>query len=400
MKKFLAILMVIVMATALFACGGTDKPAVTDAPKDDTPTATATPAADPGTPSATPEANTVAPSTGDVGFVTDDVDHWARDAYNVVYYNYAVSNLTAQTTDALNQLGAAYNFTVEQLTANGDADTYINNLQTILLKGTSGLIVDINAELAPRVSEILAEYDIPAVCLFNRAQNVDGNIVIPSVVMDQYYNGETQMQYLHDVYKDYWGDIDKSEITLLILDWSGSMDINARAQGAEARWKELFGDQTFYYGDTAADSLSSEAGYNVTNSILAAHPEVKYWFIVGTVEDTTLGGSRAVEALGMEDRVLMTASGAAILPGEWDNGYDGIWIANYAISPFMYSGTGVMGLLALMDGRAEMGTLWPDTFLEGDQAARFMLASTMMTRANYKTMLGDVVRSFGVEYDG
>jgi ABC-type sugar transport system substrate-binding protein len=178
------------------------------------------------------------------------------------------------------------------------------------------------------------------------------------------------------------------------------MDINMRAQGAEAKWTELFGDQTFYYGDTAAESLSAEGGFNIANSILAAHPEVKYWFIVGTVEDITLGAGRAVEALNKKDTVLMTASGAAILPGEWDAGYDGVWIANYAVSPFYYSGTGTFGLLAMIDGRATKATLWPDQFLPGDQAARFMLKADMMTLANYKDYLGDSVRSFGVEFEG
>lgn len=229
---------------------------------------------------------------------------------------------------------------------------------------------------------------------------MDGVELIPAVVMDQYYNGRRQMEFLHSVYKDYWGDIDPSEITLLIMDWSSNMEFVKRSDGALTKWKEFFGDQTYYYGDCASESLSAEAGDSVANSIISAHPEVKYWFIVSTVEDIALGTSRAVEALGKEDSVLMTASGAAILPGEWGNGYDGCWIANYAISPFFYSGTGVFGLIAMMDGRATKSTLWPDQFQEGDQAARFMLQADMMTLANYKSYLGDVVRSFGVEYDG
>lgn len=397
MKKILAILLALVMVFALVACNSNTSST--------SPSTSSSPSAPPATenkPPETlpPEAEPVPSGEDTIGFVTDNIDHWARDAYDIVYYNYNVTNLTAQTTDALNLLGAKYNFTVEQLTANGDADAYINNLQTILLKGPDGLLVDISQELAPRVSEILDEYGIPAVCLFNKAVDVDGVELIPSVIMDQFYNGERQLEHLNSVYKDYWGDIDRAEIALLILDWSTNMDINMRAQGAESKWKELFGDQTFYYGDTAAESLSAEAGYNVANSLLAAHPEVKYWFVVGTVEDITLGAGRAIEALGKQDNVLMTASGAAILPGEWDAGYDGCWIANYAVSPFLYSGTGTFGLLAMIDGRATKETLWPDQFLPGDKAPRFMLKANMMTRENYKNYLGDIVKSFGVEYAG
>ena len=165
------------------------------------------------------------------------------------------------------------------------------------------------------------------------------------------------------------------------------------------KWNELFPGQTYYCGDTGAENLAPEAGYNVANSILSAHPEVEYWFIVETVEDITLGAGRAVEALGIEDKVLMTASGAAILPSEWDAGYEGPWIANYSVPPMMYAGAGVYGLIAIMDGRATMSTLWPEHFLPGDLAARYSIGAEMMSRDTYKNYMADIAALFGVKYD-
>jgi len=401
MKKIVAMLLVLAVALALVACAGDDggnNTNPTPTPPPTTPAPTPGTAADGNTPPDLPPVGEHVPE-GDntIGFVTDNVDHWDRPSYHIVYYNFEITALTAQITDAYTRLGEVYNFTVEQLTANGDPDLYITNLHTILLRGPDGVVVDMRQELAPRVAQVLSEYDVPAVCLFNKTTDANDVNLIPTVIMDQFYNGGRQLEFLDSIYTQYWGNIDKSEIRLLILDWSTNMDINMRAQGAEAKWKELYGNQEFIYGDTAPIGLSSEAGYDVVNSILAANPDVQYWFIVGTLEDIVLGGSRAVEALGKEDTVLMTGSGASILPGEWDAGYDGVWIANYAIPPFLYAGTGLFGLLAMIDGRADTGTLWPDYFLSQDKAARFMLGADMMTRANYVEYIANILRSFGVE---
>ena len=395
MKKILAIVLVLTMVFALCAC------ATKEEPKDSTPPASSpnNSSAPPASPDASDDDNKDdAPAAGGtIGYVTDDVDHQARDPYKIVYFNYRPTNVTQQVTAALEKLGAAYNFTIEQLTANGDSDAYINNLTTILIKEPDGLIIDITQELAPRVSEICSEYDTPAICIFNKAVDADGHAIIPSIAIDQFVNGYTQMAHLMSVYKDYWGDIDTSEIALIVLDWSSNMDLSMRGEGALAKWKEEFGDQTNYYGDTAASSLSPDAGYNAINSIISAHPEVKYWFIAATVEDIALGGSRAVEALGKTDCVLMTSSGAATLPGEWDSGYDGVWIANYAVTPFQYAGLATFGLFALIEGRATIETLWPEHFADGDKAARFMVETSMMTLANYKEFTNAVIRSFNME---
>ena len=410
MKKAIAILLVLVMSFALIACGGdgdSGTPAnsggTSNAPSSQAPAPSQSSAPAPAAPSSTGDGpvggvdiHDVNPGGGSIGYVSDDVDHWARAPYHIVYYNYRPTNVAFQVLEAFEQLGEVYNFTVEQLTANGDADVYVNSLQTILIKEPDGLIVDITMELAPRVSEICAEYDIPIVCIFNKAEDVDGVEIIPAVVTDQFYNGRTQMTYLESVYRDYWGDIDRSKITLLIMDWSTNMDIYNRGVGALEKFEELFPGNTHYYGDTAADNLSAEAGTNVSNGILSAHPEVEYWFIVGTVEDITLGTARTVENLGLEDKVLMTASGAAILPGEWDAGYDGVWIANYAVPPFMYAGASLFGLFALIDGRATKDTLWPEHFLPGDKAPRYSINAEMMSRSNYKMYLSDIAAGFGV----
>ena len=407
MKKIISIVLVLALTFALAACGNGDSSPSSAPPADSGSNASSPPAvvADGGTTTNTPapiqppsatETPSAAPPGGTIGFLTDDVDHWARPEYYIIYYNFSVTNLSAQMAEVLTDLGTVYNFRLEQTTANGDADFYITNLLTILIKDPDGLIMDVQAELAPRVSEILDEYNVPATAMLNRATDVDGRALIPCAVLNQYEVGRVQVEYLNNIYKDYWGDIDPSEIGLLMMDYSPNVEINRRTLGAEEKWNELFPGQPSFHGDTAPFGLSMEGGYNVANSIISANTDIRYWFVTGSTEDITLGATRAVEALDMVDTVLITSIGVAVLPLEWDSGYDGNWIAIYYVPPIYYCGTALFGLLALIDGRATKDTLWPEYISPGDQAAILTLSAEMMTRDNYATFLTDIMAAYGL----
>ena len=94
---------------------------------------------------------------------------------------------------------------------------------------------------------------------------------------------------------------------------------------------------------------------------------------------------------------LDTLKAVSLLPIEFDAGYRGSWIANYAVTPFHFSGFGAFGLLAMMDGRATMDTLWPEQArLSGDTASRFLMEGVMMTVDNYQMLVEEAAARFGV----
>jgi ABC-type sugar transport system substrate-binding protein len=223
--------------------------------------------------------------TGSIGYVTDEVDHWGRDPYDFVYYTFGPSNLADQTIRALRQLGEVYNFNVSDLTANGDMDAYITNLQTLLLTEPDGILSDIQPEYMQRVAEIINEDGTPCVSVFNRVTDTENRELLPCVVMDQYYNGQRQIEWLSENYTKYWGDsIDTSGIALLTLAWSSSIELYTRTEGATDTFNKLFPGQPVIESDAVTESLSSEGGYKLANSVITAHPEVKYWFISAFVE--------------------------------------------------------------------------------------------------------------------
>jgi len=405
MKKTLAILLVLVMVFSLVSCASNKGPENGD-PVNANTTASSQPeqSNQPVQPSQPEQSNQPVtsgqpsnPAAATVGFPTDDVDHWARDPYHIVYFNFRPSNITQQFTISLEKMGEVYNYTLEQLTANNDSDMFINTLQTILNKRPDGVIVDITQELASRTATLCADYDVPVVCLMNTAVDANGVALIPSVVMDEIKTGNILVEIMAESYRDYWGDIDTSEIGLLTLDWSANVSVNKRTIGAETKFNELFPGNPVFYADSTAGGMSVQSGFDLTNSILSTNPDVKYWFITAAIEDIGLGGLRAAQGLDMEDRILMTGAGATILPAEWNEGYEGNWIAAYGAIPIMYAGNALCGLLALIDGRATTDTLWPEYIQQNHKAALFYVDGLLLTRDTYRKLLDDAMLYFGVE---
>jgi len=314
-----------------------------------------------------------------------------------VYFNFRPSNITQQFTITLEEMGKVYNFTLEQLTANNDSDTFINTLQTILNRNPDGVIVDVTQELASRTATLCAEYDVPVVCLMNTAVDSNGMALIPSVIMDEIKTGNVMVETMAESYKDYWGNIDTSKIGLLTLDWSANVSVNKRTIGATDKFEELFPGNPIFYGDTTAGGMSVQAGFDVANSIISTNPDVEYWFITAAIEDIGLGGLRAVQGLNMEDKILMVGAGATILPAEWKEGYSGNWIAVYGAIPIMYAGNALCGLLALIDGRATIDTLWPEFIQPGHNAALFEVKGLLLKESDYRAQLDNAMHYFGVD---
>ena len=401
MKKVVSLLLVLVMVICIVACGTSESTKTTESSTATPPTTTTTPQDSTEQPTVGDDSDPVSPAPGGtVGYVTDDVDHWARDPYNFAFYTLAVSDMSALQLLALQQAGEIYNFTVYDQYAGGDADAYITNLQALLLTNPDGIIIDVAPEYQKRVADIINESGIPTVGIMDTVRDADGHTLLPNVVMDQSYNGGRQIEYLAENYESYWGDIDESEIGLMIITWTLGVDLNTRGEGMRTKFEELFPGNPVFIADTATDSFSADGAYNLANAIMSANPDVKYWFISTVTETFSQGAARVAETMMKEDCTLITSSGATTLPGEWDSGYDGIWIGNYAVSPYQYSLIGAFGLIAMCDGRATMDNLWEEYKRPGDLCANYDVKADIMTRANYKQYLGDIVRSFGLEYDG
>jgi hypothetical protein len=226
-----------------------------------------------------------------------------------------------------------------------------------------------------------------------------GSCLTPTVGLDQYKSGYDSMQWLIDHYKDYWGDVDASQIGLLDIDFSVSPDLQSRTTGIADSFKAAFPDNKniFIVDGLSGGTVSTEVGMDLTSQTVTANTKVKYWLVGSCLENYSQGAARAAESLGREDEFLITTVGSTILPTEWDTGYDGSWVTCYAMSQYAYCAPASLGLIAMVDGRADSESLWKEIRDPKDARTLFFADAGMVTKDDYKQFMADADAKFGVK---
>lgn len=384
LKKAVAIVLALLMVFSLFAC----------APKEEE-TPSASPSSSPST-AASPSASPGSAIAGTVGYITDEVDHTARDAYTFAYFYYQASMLEKAHFEAMQNMQERLNIEVNDFSANDNADMFIQNMETASTQGYDGYIIEPYADIHERIYEVANELGIPYIYTVNALRDESGANLVPTIILDQYKNGETQAQWFFDHYKDYWQNAAPEDIVLMSLEYSTNPDLDERSAGVKDKFTELFPGNQIIVGDMAGQKLDAQVAYDQVSATLTANTDVKYWFIDGSVENFGQGAARAAEGLDKEDVILIVTSGANILPVEWDAGYEGSWVASYAVFNYNYVVPALCGLIALADGRATPETLWAEVRAPGDKATAFVAGDQMITIDTYKTVQSDIEKAFGI----
>jgi DNA-binding LacI/PurR family transcriptional regulator len=308
--------------------------------------------------------------------------------------------LSQMLTDSMNAFSKKLNFTLTTTTGELDADKYITNIQTMANNGeVDGFVAEIDPQVSTRINEVYQELKIPYICLFNSVRDDAGSEIMPCIGLDQKAAGATTIQWLYDNYKTYWGDIDTTKIALLDFTFSTLPDLQARADGAIGKFKELFPKNTqFFTADAAVtNTVDADSSYKAVSAIFSAHPEIEYWWVPCSIETFAQGTSRCAESLKIEDHVLITDVGSDVLCSEWQNSYDGCWVSCLAISNYLYAAPTVCGLIALIDGKATPESLWQKQRAPGDKCTFYQTSSQMVTKTTYKDYFNGIAKTLEFE---
>ena len=387
MKKVAAILMILAMMFSLFACK----------PRDDQNL--------PGSLSDT-SSDTVDPFSTNIGSTTigyweDDVDHFARKTYEVSYIHNVDAPIHTLMFKCFQNLESYLNIkTTNYYNTTGEASVYLGLFETAIAEGTDGIICDMVYGHHVRIMEMLDEAGVPYIGLFNTARDEESRAVAPTVAMDHYLAGAKQVEFLHEVYREYWGDIDPSEIACMVIANFSNSEFITRQQGIEDKFAELYPENTLVIGDINVALSGGGASYSTGDVVMwhfmPFYPDVKYWF-VACVGDYASGAAMWCKQFGRRDTILITGTGPDMPPSEWDNEeYYGNWISNYAVSNYEYAIPAMCGLIAMMDGRADKDTLWQELRTDDDICTRYFADGRMVTRENYKDMEQVVLDKYGI----
>lgn len=386
-KRLLAIILVLLMSLSLFACG--DSSGGDDAQNSPS-----------GTEDKTPGPTSEVKPGSTVGYMTDDVDHFSRDPYTFAYmcndlgwvFNRAIA-------DNLKKLGEYFNYELLEYACMSNFDAYINQIMTYANNGIDGLILGTDDALVTRAFEVCEEYNIPCMAESTAFVDLNGTIVGASVVQDQYGNGALCMEWLAEHYSDYWDtDLsDSSAVGLIPITFSGVTGINDRVPGITDAFKEAFPNSAdnIFVADLVSVGFSVQGAYDLVSSQITSTDGIEKWLIVACVDDWATGATRAVESVGMEDDVLITCVQGNAFVNEMNSGYTGsTWVSCCYIPEKDFSENMAAGLVALVDGRATLDTLWPEDVPDGAKAPCKEIQGTMVTKDTYEEFLETQVITF------
>ena len=381
MKRAIAILLAVIMALALFACKEKES-SVTSAP--------------PPPPQGTSDqSNSAAPPPaaggGSVGFLTDNVDHFARDPFKIGYICISMgSPFIKAIVDSLEAFGGVLNYDFYAYDADHDYEAYMNQMSTFADQGYDGVVLGTDDAMTMRAYELAKDYNLGFIAESTAFLDAAGKCIWPSVAQDQYGNGETCMNWLVENYSNYWsGAVDPAKVGLIVLTFSPVAGIDDRRPGVYDAYVKAFPQSAdnYYIGDlvTTPSGFSVAGGDELVSGIIPANPQVENWFIVGLVDDWALGATRAVERLGKGDCTLIVSVQADSFIADLESGGTGdIYVAACAISSAEFAGYMAAGLVAMLDGRATPEALWPQWQQSSGEYAYIRLQGDMITKDTYR----------------
>ncbi|MDR1298623.1 MAG: hypothetical protein LBJ84_00020 [Oscillospiraceae bacterium] len=392
-KSALAILLLFAMVLPFAACGekadgntGTSGTPSSDAPPE-TSQAPVSPSGDTeGTPAAVPGGIPLGTPLGG--------DHAGREPFKIAYVcNMLTWAFNKAISDGLDALGKKLNYEYTAWAANGDFDAYVNQIYTFADQGYDGLVLGTDDALAPRAYEAATEAGIAFVGESTTFMDDNGLCIWPSVQQAQVKNGEASVEWLAANYKNYWGDVDLAAVKLglICLDFSGVSGITERKPGVSGKFAELFPDGEFFDADLVAlgsEGFSVQGGQELTSQLLSQNPGIEKWFVVGLVDDWSVGATRAAEQLKMEEDVLVVSIQADAFLAEMGSGYSGdVYVAACAVSANEFAIDMANCLVAILEGAATAEDIWPEWRDAGGSYPRIQVGGTMITRDTYQDYL-------------
>jgi len=372
MKKVLAIFLAILMTLALAACAAdTSK----DKPEDKTENKPAGKLED------------ITVNENALGYFKSGVDPFSREKYTIVWMYPRRMAVMQNIADALKSWGEKLNYELIDATGDGDIDEFIRLMEQYANQGVDGFLLNFDVNSRFRIKEVADELGIPYSSVLNTVRSEEGSCIVPCVTLDGYQLGLDMMDWMYENQETYWGKKpDPSEVGYLGVTWSQNKDLDDRYVASAKKFLEYYpgNDSHVFVVDGVVGKMDAQTGTDLAAPVISGNPNIKYWYIVGVLEQYAQGAALAAEDLGMGANTMVTTVNSDVLTGMWDTGYDGCFVSCVAVAPENYAAPSIAALLAIIEGKATWDTLWTSRRAEGDQYTVYNMDTTIVTKETYK----------------
>ena len=399
-KKVIAVLLALVMSLALIACGGSDSSGTQQSGAESAASPSETPGAAAGFEGYTDEAGR--DTAGEVGFFDPDFDYTQNPSYKFIYLRIRNSPLYDDMANSLRVWAEKANCTMDVADTNNDMDLFISMMGTLADQGYDGFVLDPDSVAYPAVIDRARELGIPFMPGMGLPKGEDELLKNPFVGFDYYQVGEKMGEWLLNYQRENWPDAQPDEIGVLGVDFSVVPEISVRIDGAlsviSEAYPDILGDGhvdrlnpgrggRYFHADTIVGNLDATTAYQVSGAVLATNPQIKYWLIVGCVDDFADGAVTAAMDAGLGGQTVAISMGGPGLFQQWDSGEITDFKGTLTSIGVIYAEPIFFGLYALVNGDATEETLWVPEWVNksrGETYAQLLLPTIILEHDTYQ----------------
>lgn len=370
-KKLASVLMCLVLGAGLAACGGESTDSSTSSGSGDTTEASTSSASGNG------ETADNTSSSGD------------KEITIALMMKSMASEWNQNIEEALLQLGEEKGFNVLTFDCDGDSATMLDQMNDAVNQNVDGFFMHIAEEgIASAAVEIANNAGIPIIGESLPLKDDAGNWLAPCVVVDSEGCGYAAAEWIAESWESTGVDLsDPSSVGVVLITNSLTETAVLRHEAAEEKLKELMPDipdENYFIADLAGSSADYiDGGYQQTGAVLAAHPEMTSWIVIGVQDDYASGGCRAVEEAGGADNTILVSIGGERAIPEWDGGLTNPWYATVYYTAMDFTEPVVDGLLSVINGECTLEEVYADKIEDGQTYGVETISGYAITYENY-----------------
>lgn len=302
MKRAFALIIALLMALSLVACGGEKSGG--------------------GTPDAAPSGSGEAPAKK-AGIYGNSADKDALLYYGI--YKVEASYFANEGNSAkkkLEELAAADGKTASfnyVTCGNEDVQLCINYVDTAIADGADGILMCIpDQQMSTAIVEKCEAAGIPIVAGDDPLIDLEGNQIAPACGIDAYNCGGETGKWLAN-----WAQernlVEDEKCGLMIMTMSMVSSCVPRSTGAYDRFYEItnFPKERTYEADSDGNY---DTAYDAAAAMIAAHPEYDKWLVLTANEGGAGGAANALEAAGLDENSGVVSVGFSDTMDQWENG--------------------------------------------------------------------------------
>lgn len=299
-----------------------------------------------------------------------EYDYSQNPKYKVAYLVASSGPLYEQSADAYEHWAPLFNMEwAGFISANGDSDMFMTNLQTAIDQGVKGFILDPDSTIFPAVVNLLNQYpDVAWMSQMSPPRDGEagdgipegGNLINNYVGFDNTEAGRQVTRVLVDWKNETYPDVPWSEVGFLMVDYTLSPPLHERNIGSKEVFLAAGGlEENYFVADTVSTGMTMQGGLDAIGPIISSNSKIKYWLCNGLFDDFAQAAASVLDQQGLTETSCVADFGGSALQMQWDAGQQDAY--RYAIftAQNLYAEPIIGAVYAFLNGWATPDSIWP-----------------------------------------